>query len=300
MINEESLSWTIKGIDNSQIAGSIVIYPGNPLKLKKNSPVVVGLVPAGGSGARLSPLPCSKELYPVGFRSVDASGALRPKVVCHYLLERMRLAAVTNVYMVIRDGKWDIPGYLKDGKMLNMHLAYMVIDVSFGAPYTLNQAYPFIQDAVVAFGFPDIIFQPDDAFVRLLARLSASNADIVLGLFNASRPHTVDMVDQEPDGRIRGIQIKPTHTDLRYTWLIAVWTPTFTRYMHDYVIMDHKRRDANKPGQTILNKCELFVGDVIQSAIEHDMRVDSVTFDKGEYLDIGTPEDIVKIAQFQL
>jgi hypothetical protein len=28
---------------------------------------VVGLVPAGGLGTRTSPLPCSKELYPIGF-----------------------------------------------------------------------------------------------------------------------------------------------------------------------------------------------------------------------------------------
>ena len=214
--------------------------------------MIVGLVPAGGTGARLSPLPCSKELYPVGFRSVDESGTLRPKVVCHYLLERMRLAAITKAYMIIREGKWDIPGYLKDGKMLNMHLAYLMMDLPFGVPYTLDQAYPFVQDAVVAFGFPDIIFQPDDAFVRLLARQSESNADIVLGLFNASRPHKVDMVDLEPDGRICGIQIKPTRTDLRYTWLIAVWTPNFTRFMHEYVIMDRKRKDDEKAGQNVV------------------------------------------------
>lgn len=207
---------------------------------------VVGLVPAGGKASRLSPLPFSKELYPVGFRSVDESGAMRPKVVCHYLLERMSFAAITKAYMIIRKGKWDLPGYLMDGKMLNMHLAYLMMDLPFGVPYTLDQAYPFVRDDVVAFGFPDIIFQPNDAFVRLLARQTESDADMVLGLFTADHPHKVDMVDQEADGRICGIQIKPDCTDLHYTWLIAVWTPNFTHFMHEYVTVDRKKKSEKK------------------------------------------------------
>jgi glucose-1-phosphate thymidylyltransferase len=43
-----------------------------------------------------------------------------------------------------------------------------------------------------------------------------------------------------------------------------------------------------------LEEQELFVGDVIQSAFENDIQVDSVVFKNGDYLDIGTPEDIVK------
>ena len=51
---------------------------------------VVGLIPAGGQATRLAPLPCSKELYPIGFRFAEADHSLRPKVVSHYLLEKMR------------------------------------------------------------------------------------------------------------------------------------------------------------------------------------------------------------------
>ncbi|MEO1560926.1 MAG: dTDP-glucose pyrophosphorylase, partial [Cyanobacteria bacterium J06632_19] len=36
----------------------------------KNIPVI-GLIPAGGKATRISPLPLSKELYPVGFRDDD-------------------------------------------------------------------------------------------------------------------------------------------------------------------------------------------------------------------------------------
>ncbi len=257
-------------------------------------------MPAAGEASRLSPLPCSKELYPVGFRSVNEGGSLRPKVVCHYLLESMRLASITKFYIIIRKGKWDLPGYLGDGKMLNLHLAYLMMDLPYGVPYTLDQAYPFVQDAIVAFGFPDIIFRPDDAFVQLLARQVKSNADIVLGLFKTNQPHKVDMVDIEPDGRIREIQIKPASTHFCYTWLIAVWTPVFTCFMHDYVTARGNIRNDKRSDASIAEEGELFIGDVIQSAIEHDMRVDSVVFSKGKYLDIGTPEDIAKANQIKI
>ena len=42
---------------------------------------VVGLLPAGGQGTRIGPLPCSKELFPIGFRSHEEGQDLRPKVV---------------------------------------------------------------------------------------------------------------------------------------------------------------------------------------------------------------------------
>src|SRR4030066_731343 len=177
------------------------------IQIRKTKQEVIGVIPAGGKASRIAPLPCSKELYPVGFHSVNESGELRPKVVSHYLLEKMRSANITKVFIVLRDGKWDIPAYFGDGKMLDMHLAYLIMDLPYGVPYTLDQAYPFVQDAMIALGFPDIVFHPDDAFVRLLAKQKESNADIVLGLFPASQPHKTDMVELNADGRIRSIQI---------------------------------------------------------------------------------------------
>ena len=127
---------------------------------------VIGLIPAGGVGKRLAPLPCSKEIYPVGFTETDNKRERRPKAVCHYLLEKMRLAGIRKAFVVLRNGKWDIPSYLGDGKMLDMQLAYLMMDLPYGPPYTLNQASPFVKDALVAFGFPDILLRLH--FSRLL------------------------------------------------------------------------------------------------------------------------------------
>jgi glucose-1-phosphate thymidylyltransferase len=254
---------------------------------------VIGLLPAGGQATRISPLPCSKEVYPIGFRSVDHSHGLRPKVVCHYLLEKMQLAGITKAYIVLRQGKWDIPAYLGDGTMLDMHLAYFIMRLPFGAPYTLDQAYPFVKDAVIALGFPDIIFQPDDAFVRLLAKQRSTNADIVLGLFPTDQPQTADMVDFDEDGKVNQIVIKPQYTRLKYAWVIAVWTSVFTHFMHEY-LTNTLLEGQNGTELKIQGAREVFIGDVIQAGMNNGLRVESELFLDASYIDIGTPESLAK------
>ena len=85
---------------------------------------IVGLVPAGGRAERIAPLPCSKELFPIGFQMMKGNAQSRPKVVCQYLLEKFQLAGITQAYLVLRKGKWDIPAYFGHGELVNMHLGY--------------------------------------------------------------------------------------------------------------------------------------------------------------------------------
>lgn len=247
---------------------------------------IFGLFPAGGQGTRISPLPCSKELYPIGFHQAETAGERRPKVVSHYLLEKMKLAGASKSFIVLRPGKWDIPAYFGDGTIVGMPLAYLIMNLSYGTPYTLDQSYPFIQEATILFGFPDIIFQPDDAFIQLLEKQGLTGADIVLGLFPADQPQKMDMVDFDSQGRIRQIVIKPTKTDLKYTWIIAVWTPTFTEYMHKYLV--------DKLSDDDMGTKEIYVGDVIEAALRSDLNIEKVHFPDGRYVDIGTPEDLIR------
>lgn len=261
---------------------------------------IVGLIPAGGKGTRIAPLPCSKEIFPVGFLSMDQGSSFRPKVACQYLLEKMRLAGAIKAYIILRKGKWDIPGYFGDGKMLDMNLAYLIMDLPFGVPYTLDQGYSFLQDATVVFGFPDILFQPEDAFVQLLAKQAESNADIVLGLYSAhqSQSHKMDMVELDTDGRVYGIEIKPIRTKLRFTWIIAVWNSIFTHFMHNYVSHISKKTEEIKTRNSGIELHEVFLGDVIREAIHNRLKIDHILFTDGKYLDIGTPEDMVRAVQF--
>lgn len=241
---------------------------------------VIGLLPAGGQATRLSPLPLSKELYPIGFRA-DSEGKLKPKVVGHYLLEKMQQAGIRKAFFILRPGKWDIPAYFGDGAMLGMHLAYLTVHITDGVPYTLDQAYPFVQQSIVALGFPDILFQPDNAYSQVLTRLRNGPADVVLGLFPTQQYWKAGMVDCDSAGRVRQIIEKPRQTELRYMWAIAVWKPRFTQFLHDYLL--------SHVAQT-----ELPIGNVIQAGIAAGLTIEAETFAQGSYLDVGTPEDLAR------
>jgi len=253
---------------------------------------VIGLIPAGGKATRISPLPLSKELYPVGFgcdRDTQNynQNNLRPKVVSHYLLEKMQLAGIEKAYFILRPGKWDIPAYFGDGAMLSINLAYLIMGLPYGVPFTLDSAYPFVKDAVVALGFPDILFQPKDAFLQILKHLETSNADVVLGLFPTDKPQKAGMVDFDDSGKVRSIIEKPPESDLRFMWGIAVWQPQFSEFLHEYLITI--KQDTNLP---ILP--EIPIGNVIQTAIDKGLQVEAEAFTNGSYLDIGTPDDLIK------
>lgn len=252
---------------------------------------VIGLIPCGGHATRIAPLPCSKEVLSVGFRRA-LDGTLRPKVVSHYLLEKMHQGGVRRAFFILRNGKWDIPQYYGNGAAVGMDLGYLVMGRPYGPPYTLDQAYPFVRGARVALGFPDILFEPRDAFTRALERLTTTRADLVLGLYRVSDFRISDMVAVDRDGRVRELVIKPRETKLKLGWVFAVWTSRFTEFMHEYLTAPRvaaERADTGLPE-------ELTVGDVVQAAVSEGLVTQSVIFPRGKYLDIGTPVALQQLA----
>lgn len=263
----------------------------------KHQREIVGVIPAAGWATRIAPLPFSKEVYPIGFSTTDKNYTIRPKVLCQYLLERLQLAGIKNAYVVLRDGKWDIPAHFKDGHKLNMNLAYLMMRIPFGVPYSVDQAFPFVKNAVVALGFPDIIFKPEDAFSQLLTKQANTNADIVLGLAPIEKPQEWDMVDLTKDGRIRRIHIKQPQINLTFGWFIAVWTPIFTNFMHEYLAKHQKIEEQKNAEGNVPQQRELYLGDVFQAAILNEIHIETVLFREGSCLDAGTPEGILKAIQ---
>ncbi len=258
---------------------------------------VIGLIPAAGQATRISPLPGSKELYPIGFYASGEEKSPRPKVVCQYLLEQMHHAGIAKAYLILRPGKWDIPAYFGDGAMLNMNLGYLMMGLPFGVAYTLDQAYPFVKDSLVALGFPDILFQPEDAYKNMLNRLRNSSADVVLSVVPLDQPHKGGMVDFDADGWVRSVIEKPKQSESRHSWCNAIWKPTFTAFMHQYLAeLDTKPfRDSL---QSTGKKRELPIGDLFHAAIAHGLRVEAEVFPDGRFLDIGTPEDLAKAVRY--
>jgi len=249
---------------------------------------LIGLIPAAGLAARLAPLPCSKELLPIGFTTTPDGP--RPRPVCLYLLERLRRAGIERALIVLRQGKWDIPAYLGHGAQFGLSLGYLIMGLPHGSPYTLDQAYPFVRGCTVALGLPDIIFEPTDAYAHLLAHIRATGADLVLGLFPNDQPHTADMVELDEAGHVKQIVIKPPRSDLRYSWMICVWSPRFTEFLHTYLVEVERSRADPDPARR--PQGEIFLGHVFQAAMRAGLLVSAVPFPEGTALDVGTPEHL--------
>ena len=264
---------------------------------------VIALLPAAGHARRLDGLPMSKELFPIGLaRGRDSQ--YFPKVVSQYLLERMATAGVGEAFVILRPGKWDIPAYFGDGTAVGMRLAYLTVHVSHGVPFTLDQAYPFVRGETVALGFPDILFWPENAYEVVLQRLWSSNADVVLGLFPTDEPDKVGVVDVDEDGRVSGVYEKSGFTHLPYMWAIAVWGERFTEFLHLFTGSAIHLGAADTVGEQGVDDgkplAETPIGDVIQAAVKSGLRVEAEIFRDGRYIDIGTPENLLRAIRDQL
>jgi glucose-1-phosphate thymidylyltransferase len=249
---------------------------------------VIGLIPCGGHARRISPLPCSKELFPVGFHKLP-DGSERVKVASHSLLEKMRIGGVQKAFFILRKGKWDIPEYYGDGEAIGMNLGYLMMGRPDGTAYTLDQAYPFVRGKRVALGFPDILFGPSDAFKRAMVRLADTRADIVMGLYRVHDIRISDMLGIDRTGRVNEMQIKPEETKLKLGWVFAVWNPRFSEFLHEYLATPRTSTGTEPPG-------ELTVGAVIQAGLHEKLRMQSVLFPRHTYLDIGTPDGMQRLA----
>jgi glucose-1-phosphate thymidylyltransferase len=220
---------------------------------------------------------------------------VRPKPVGQYLLEHFRRAGAKRAYIVIRKGKWDIPEYFGDGAGLDLALGYLIMNRPHGAPYTADQAYEFVAEATIVFGFPDILIEPEDAFPRLVSHLGATKADAALGLFPTDQPHLCDPIQFDERGRIRHIYVKPEHSDLRITWTIAAWAPSFTQFLHEYLAeLERAAGSEEMPRQ------ELFMSHVFMAAMQAGLRVEGLHLPGAQFLDIGVPENLVQALKTQL
>jgi len=249
---------------------------------------IVGLIPCAGKAVRLGVLPFSKELYPIGLDKFQ--GKQNIKVVSSYLIDHMKDAGVKDFHLILKEEKWDIPSYFSNLKQLKINLCYHIVNIDYGVPFSLNTAYPFIKDKIVCLGFPDILFKPKKVYNQLLTKLSSdSNISVVLGVMPIDKPKKWDMVEYDSKNKIKRIVIKSsTEKSLKYGWFCAVWNAKFSDYLNSY-ISDLLKEKSPKD----LKNSEIYIGDVIRSAIKNGHNIESVIFEEGTCLDIGTPEDLL-------
>jgi dTDP-glucose pyrophosphorylase len=162
--------------------------------------VIWGVVPAAGAGSRIQPLAFSKELLPVGSRTVD--GTERPRAVSEYLVERMIAAGAGRLCFVISPGKSDIVEYW-GGEVGPARICYAVQPSPTGLCDALFRALPFVsEEDDLLVGLPDTVWFPLDGFRAL------PPGGLSFLLFPVARPELFDAVVHDPDGAVREIQVK--------------------------------------------------------------------------------------------
>lgn len=252
---------------------------------------IVGLVPAAGTASRLGKLPYSKEVMPLPGMKDNAS------VLSENLVRYFRQGGIQNLYFIIRKGKWDIPEYYGDGSSFGVNIGYLMMKLPFGTPFTISQAFPFIADKIVALGFPDILFEPEDAFLKLKTRFLETDNDLILGMVPSEHYLRSDMIELDAQGKIRDIVIKQNRPDLKYSWFIALWRPSFSLFMNDQL---DRILSRNREGRIPLpdgTSRELYMGDIIREAILTGMKTDYLLFEGGYYRDMGTWEELHKLSR---
>ena len=243
-----------------------------PIETTEPGRGVIGLIPAAGIGSRLPDRPGSKEMVPVGV-------AQQPAIA--HLLDAFSAAGIDALSVVLRREKRDIVNFLSDAWAGRWETVFCA--GTSGVPETVALGLYDQQDAPVAFGFPDILFEPATAFDALLHELSASDADVVLGLFPTDTPQKMDMVALDADNRVARIEIKPASSALELTWILAVWRPSFSRHLIA------SARMALTQGRPLEH-----LGHALQAAMRDGLVVRGVPFPGGRSLDIGTPDDLVR------
>lgn len=175
---------------------------------------MLGIIPAAGAGQRIQPLGCSKELLPVGSRTLR--GIERPKAVAEYLVERMIAAGATQICFVISAEKTDIVKYFAE-RDYAAEIFYVVQQKPLGLCDALFRAEPFARrNEQVLIGLPDTIWFPENAYQYAL--MSHRDADVNLVCFPVVNASAFDAVVCDELGWVKRVEVKQNDAHSLWIW----------------------------------------------------------------------------------
>jgi glucose-1-phosphate thymidylyltransferase len=190
---------------------------------------------------------------------------------------------------VINETKHQLLGYFGSGARFGCSFSYVVQETyelvngtspSPGLAQALDSGYHLTTGKIVLFGMPDTIIQPKGSFRIGLSQFS-NDTDLLLCLFPTSTPQKFGMVRYDSAGKVLEIIDKPRKTDLEYMWGGMIWGPRFTEYLH----------------KTIIEKNFLDFAQIINRAILDGYSVRSIPFPGGNFIDLGTYDEIKALDQ---
>lgn len=239
---------------------------------------LIGLVPAAGRGVRLG-LPYPKELYPIIRNN-------HYKPISQFVLDNLTNAGLQHIVFVVNETKHQLMGYFGSGQRFGCNISYVVQEViegttkstSPGLAHALDSAYHLTAGKTVFFGMADTLMQPADVFARAY-KASSPDDDLILALFETTRPEKFGMVKMDDEMQIVAIVDKPSKTDLTEMWGCIIWRPKFTEYLH---------RCVYEEGVSDFAK-------IMNDALAGGMRFRGVHMVDGTYIDLGTYEEIADL-----
>jgi glucose-1-phosphate thymidylyltransferase len=230
---------------------------------------VIGVIPAAGAGQRIQPLGCSKELLPVGSRTIE--GIERPKAVSEYLIERMIAAGATQICMVISAEKSDIVKYYAE-RDYAAEIFYVVQQKPQGLCDALFRAEPFVgRDEQVLIGLPDTIWFPMNAY----RPAAEQEADVNLVLFPVLDPTVFDAVICDEHGYVKRVEVK--QKDAHSHWIWGAVTAKAEAFHALKSLWQARHREDE------------YLGHLLNAYIDAGNAV-RATFSGEHYMDVGTLE----------
>lgn len=248
---------------------------------------LIGLLPAAGRGSRLGPIPCSKEIMPLGFQPNPASaeGRWQPVTAIETHLQALKVAGATQATIVISETKSDIVRYIGDGSRYGIPVVYLYQQELRGMPFALNLVTPWIGTGTTIFSMPDTLITPVDTLAQVVIHHQQQPSDLTLGLFYTTTPHKFGMIKLDTHGRVITFVDKPVETDLNLMWGLAAWSRRFTKFL------DHFLASFS----TYASECVL--SDVFLAALHNGLSVQAIILEDARYHDIGTPEDFQTVVR---
>ncbi len=230
---------------------------------------MIGVIPAAGAGQRIQPLGCSKELLPVGSRSIE--GVERPKAVSEYLVERMIAAGAARICLVISAEKSDIVKYYAE-RDYAAEIFYVVQQKPQGLCDALFRAEPFLdRDEQVLIGLPDTIWFPENAYRPAVEQ----DADVNLVLFPVMNPAVFDAVVCDEHGYVQRVEVK--QEDASSHWIWGAVTAKGEAFRALKLLWEARHREDE------------YLGHLLNAYIDAGNSV-RATFSGEHYMDVGTLE----------
>ena len=234
-----------------------------------------GIILAGGSGSRLSPITkgVSKQLLPV-----------YDKPMIYYPLSVLMLAGIREILVISTPE--DLPVFkrvLQDGGQLGLTLTYKEQPRPEGLAQAFIIGEEFIGKDTVCLVLGDNIFYGSNLSQILAKAVQLDKGGLILG-YLVKDPERYGVVDFDSSGKVIGLEEKPKKPKSNYA------VPGLYFYDND-VIEIAKRLKPSKRG-------ELEITDVNMTYLRRgDLRVDIIG--RGyAWLDTGTPEALQQAASY--